>query len=412
MKKILKYISLLAGVAFLTAACSQSDIDGNASEEMGTLRLSVNIGGSRADAYNALDRSIMRVYKIENGEEKLIRKYQPATEAPGDFYLVAGSYRIKVEAGDQSQATFTNKSYYGELDVDIEPQQTVLKEVVCPTTNIGVKVVFDQTILDKMDPGFKAYVSAIDTFSKTEAENGSVPTLKYTENATGYYLLPEDVHNLSWGFYSSSTELGSVSKTGVIPTPESGNLYTLTFKYSKTPNGYLGITVQVDQDGEIHEDPFIFSPQPTIKGDGFDINSVIGFNTDDISFAVSSVQALSGISIKANDETIQVLSDGSRSQRHQLHQDRRQQRQTLPRRNLLLHVRRRHSRSRIYDDRRRTSRRYGQSPHRNTRTHRPGGVRPLAQYGRFSGNRHRSGAHQRQSTLPRTRTPGGVACLR
>lgn len=85
-----------------------------------------------------------------------------------------------------------------------------------------------------MDPGFKAYVSAIDTFSKTEAENGSVPTLKYTENATGYYLLPEDVHNLSWGFYSSSTELGSVSKTGVIPTPESGNLYTLTFKYSKT----------------------------------------------------------------------------------------------------------------------------------------------------------------------------------
>ena len=34
MKKILKYISLLAGVAFLTAACSQSDIDGNASEEM------------------------------------------------------------------------------------------------------------------------------------------------------------------------------------------------------------------------------------------------------------------------------------------------------------------------------------------------------------------------------------------
>ena len=93
MKKILKYISLLAGVAFLTAACSQSDIDGNASEEMGTLRLSVNIGGSRADAYNALDRSIMRVYKIENGEEKLIRKYQPATEAPGDFYLVAGSYR-------------------------------------------------------------------------------------------------------------------------------------------------------------------------------------------------------------------------------------------------------------------------------------------------------------------------------
>ena len=62
MKKILKYISLLAGVAFLTAACSQSDIDGNASEEMGTLRLSVNIGGSRADAYNALPGGLRRLH--------------------------------------------------------------------------------------------------------------------------------------------------------------------------------------------------------------------------------------------------------------------------------------------------------------------------------------------------------------
>lgn len=103
MKKILKYISLLAGVAFLTAACSQSDIDGNASEEMGTLRLSVNIGGSRADAYNALDRSIMRVYKIENGEEKLIRKYQPATEAPGDFYLRQGPTVSKWKQGTRAR---------------------------------------------------------------------------------------------------------------------------------------------------------------------------------------------------------------------------------------------------------------------------------------------------------------------
>ena len=104
MKKILKYISLLAGVAFLTAACSQSDIDGNASEEMGTLRLSVNIGGSRADAYNALDRSIMRVYKIENGEEKLIRK---STSRLRKLRVIStwwqGSYRIKVEAGTRAR---------------------------------------------------------------------------------------------------------------------------------------------------------------------------------------------------------------------------------------------------------------------------------------------------------------------
>ena len=41
MKKILKYISLLAGVAFLTAACSQSDIDGNASDVSFAVRIAL-----------------------------------------------------------------------------------------------------------------------------------------------------------------------------------------------------------------------------------------------------------------------------------------------------------------------------------------------------------------------------------
>lgn len=312
MKKYLKYITLLAGVALLAAACTQNDIEEDTQkEDLGTLNLSFSIGGeTRTEAYDALERSTLRIYKLVEGEEQLIRKYQPATEVPGNLYLVAGAYRAKIEAGDQSQATFTNKSYYGQADMEVKAHQPTVTEVECKITNIGVKVVYDQTILDKMDGGFKTYVSAIDTFSKTEAENGSVPTLTYTESATGYFLLPEDVQNLSWGFYSSSTVLGNISKTGVFTKPINGNLYTLTFKYSKTPEGFLGITVQVEENGEIHEDPFIFTPQPTIKGDGFDINSVAGFHTEPVSFAVSSVQSLAGITLKAANQTFLVMSGG------------------------------------------------------------------------------------------------------
>ena len=309
MKNILKYITLLAGIVSLSA-CTTSSVDETSGDQMGRLRLSLSIGNSRAE-YNALDHSTMRVYKIEGGEEKLIRKYQPATDAPGDFYLVAGQYRIKVAAGDQSAATFTNKSYYGELDVNIIPKDVVIDEVVCKITNVGVQVVFDQTILDKMDLGFKTFVSASDNFSKAEAENNSVPTLSYTEDGTGYFLLPEGVSNLSWGFYGSSTQLGEVSKTGFIPNPEKGTLHTLKFKYSKTPDGYLGITVQVEENGEIHEDPFIFSPQPSIKGNGVDMNSVIGYNATPISFNVSSVQALGGIRIQAGEQNYTVMENGS-----------------------------------------------------------------------------------------------------
>lgn len=309
MKKILKYITLLTGAALLSA-CATTDLDETPDDQMGTLRLSLSIGSSRAE-YNALDYSTMRVYKIENGEEKLIRKYQPATEAPGDLYLVGGQYRIKVEAGDQSEATFTNKSYYGELDVDIIPKDVVIDEVVCKITNVGVQVVYDQTIKDKMDLGFKTFVCASDSFSKGDAESSSVPTLTYTEDGTGYFLLPEGVSNLSWGFYGSSTQLGEVSKTGVITAPKKGTLHTLKFKYSKTPDGYLGITVQVEENGEIHDDPFIFSPQPSIKGDGVDINSVIGYNAAPIAFSVSSVQTLKGISIQAGEQNYTVMENGS-----------------------------------------------------------------------------------------------------
>ena len=78
------------------------------------------------------------------------------------------------------------------------------------------------------------------TGSKADAENNLVPTLAYEKDTTGYFLLPEGVSNLSWGFYGSSTQLGEVSKTGFIPNPEKGTLHTLKFKYSKTPDGYLG----------------------------------------------------------------------------------------------------------------------------------------------------------------------------
>ncbi|MDE5706765.1 MAG: DUF4493 domain-containing protein [Alistipes sp.] len=113
MKKFITYI--LAGIIALSAAaCAQSDVDGGM-ENMGTLQLNLGLSNAtRSEGYDALARSTMRIYKLEEGEEVLIRKYTPATEVPSHLYLVAGQYRVKVQAGDQSNATFTNKSYYGE----------------------------------------------------------------------------------------------------------------------------------------------------------------------------------------------------------------------------------------------------------------------------------------------------------
>ncbi|MDE7069507.1 MAG: DUF4493 domain-containing protein [Alistipes sp.] len=309
MKKFITYI--LAGIIALSAAaCAQSDVDGGM-ENMGTLQLNLGLSNAtRSEGYDALARSTMRIYKLEEGEEVLIRKYTPATEVPSHLYLVAGQYRVKVQAGDQSNATFTNKSYYGEADILINPHEIYSRDIICHLTNIGVQVNFDQTISEKMS-SYRTYVSTIDTFSKTEAENGSVPTLTYTEDGQGYYLLPEGVSNLSWGFYGSGEDLGEVQKTGVIANPEAGKLYTLTFKYSKTPNGYLGITVQIEENGEIFDDPFIFNPQPTISGDGFSLGTTVGYHTDPISFSVTSVEALDNIVVETGGQKFPILTSGA-----------------------------------------------------------------------------------------------------
>lgn len=135
--------------------------------------------------------------------------------------------------------------------------------MVCKVTNIVVRAVFDATITQKFDKSRRLYVCASDEFSRTDAENNLVPTLEYTEDTVGYFLLPEGTQNLSWGFFgeSSDPEIDkNGTKTGKIQLPQQGMQYTLTLKYSKTPDGYLTVNVKVREYESAHDDSFTFSP--------------------------------------------------------------------------------------------------------------------------------------------------------
>lgn len=311
MKKILKYM-LLAGLAVLTAACAKETDDPTPGEGMGCLQLSFSLPGkTRAEAYDALERSTLRVYKFEQGEPQLIRKYYPATETPTDLYLIGGDYKVTIEAGDKTEATFTNKTYYGEESFTLVAQQPQIVMIKCKITNIAVRVEFDRTILDKLEKNHLAYVSAANEFSKTEAVNNSVPTLKYLSDTTGFFLLPKDVTNISYGFYGEGAILGKVEKTGVIPAPVGGKQYTLTFKYSKTPDGYLSVAISARDYEEKFDDGFIFSPQPTLSGEGFSLDEVTGYFNTPIQFRVTSIDAISTMSFNANGTDFNVLNSGA-----------------------------------------------------------------------------------------------------
>lgn len=325
MKKQINHtIAYLAVLLFTLSGCTRElPADGSVGGDGngGVLQLSFTLPDqpkSSEESYDILSLSTMRIYKVEsdgNGgsTESLIRKYKPATQVPPNLYLASGTYRVAVEAGDNTEATFSRRSYAGEQTFTVLAHETKVIPVVCKLTNVVVKVVFDETVKTKFDNGYHAYVTASETFSETDAENNLVPTLKYTSDATGYFLLPEEVNTLTWGFFGSSSDPDvekNNRKTGVIELPKGGMQYTLTYKYSKSADGHLSVSVQVREYENAYDDNFIFSPQPTVSGDGFNITRTIGYYADPVKFKVASINPLASLFLTANGIRYEVMSSG------------------------------------------------------------------------------------------------------
>ncbi len=304
MKNIISYIyATLVSVALLLGSCTKSDEVVDLESGEGLLSLSYDMSGaSRAISYDKiLENSVLKIYK-STGE--LIRRYEPATDFSDDLYLVAGSYKATLLAGESVSATFSTdeRLFYGESDFTIVAHQTNEVVVNCKMKNIVVNVEFDDTIAEKLNESI-VYVSTSDEFSKSDAESNSTPTLEFTDDNVGYFMLPEGVNNISWGFYSSVTDLNNettaVEKVGVIATPVGGSSYTLTFKYSNTPDGYLDLLVNVDDSTEDFDDEFAFSPQPTIEGVNVSMSGVNDYVSGELYLNVASIKELQTIEITA-----------------------------------------------------------------------------------------------------------------
>lgn len=331
LRYISKYILSVGTIGLMLIATACTKDPGIDKDEMGSVAFMLDFNGkqislsgnsTKSDAqYNPLEVSTMWIYSVTSdgvGEttDNLIRKYKPANSVPSDLYLAAGKYKVVVDAGDLNEATFTNKHYAGETTFDVVAQETRPVTITCKITNIAVRVEFESTIREKFDLGYEAYVCASDDYSQTDAENGTVPTLHYDTDTTGFFILPDGVNNLSWGFLGESSDPAinkNNSKTGTIELPESGKQYTLKFKYSKTPDGSLTVIVKVQEYVNAFDDSFLFSPEPTVMGDGFNIDKVTGYYSDPIKFNISSINDLQDMkfTVAGDGITYEIMHEGS-----------------------------------------------------------------------------------------------------
>ncbi len=298
MKNKLYSFILILTIALATVSCEPS---GNMSglgngEGLLTMKMTVANEGNTADA-ELLKRSRLRIYD-SNGD--LLRSYAPATDAPAEIALIEGAYKAVLNIDFKNAASFTEKTYYGEQEFTIAAKNISNVSVSCKITNVVVKVTLDPTINTLFGDKFEVVVAASDAFDKAEIDKKPEIALSYDSEGIGYFVLPEGVSNISWGFSGQSNSLGTVIDDGAILTPEKSHMYTLNFKYSKTPGGFMGIDVVVEENGEIYNDDFTFNIQPVIKGDGFDIINTAPFISDPISYLVESFNAVENINITVN----------------------------------------------------------------------------------------------------------------
>lgn len=306
-----KYITAaLLFCAALTAACSKETAGSIDAGDTGGAR---NAGfGHAAEAdgeYDPLQHLAVRIYR---GSNELLRQYTGET-LPARLELLAGEYRVEVDAGEAVPASFSKRLYKGEKTFTVAAGQTTVAEVECKRQNVVAEVKFDATVSAAFGENFHAWVVAADSFDAEKAESGSVPALNYTADGTGYFTMPEGVTTLTTRFEGTHPDRGVIVKEGRFEGVQTGGKYSVSFRFSKDLPGFIEcFVVKVDTSTDDYDDTFPFSPEPSIESDGFDMDQPQDFipgTTAPKRYMITTMAAVRSVVIGIGDDSYDVLND-------------------------------------------------------------------------------------------------------
>lgn len=315
MKKIIYALLLLtAGAVAPSCSTDETEVGG------GTGYLKMNISTTRSgaadqtsdtsasEAYDPMEHLVVRIYNAEDG---LIRKYASRDLIPSELELLAGEYRVAVEAGEEVAASFTQRFYKGENRFNVTAGNITPVEVRCTIRNTIAAVQFDETVGTNFGENFHVWVAAGNEVDEAAAENGTLAALKYTADGTGYFTLPEGTDHIAWRFVGTHSSRGEIIQSGSLEA-KAATKYTLQFSYSKDLPGYIDCTVMtIDvEDPDEFEDTIVFTPDPELEGVGFDIatpQNYIPGKTNGISYKVTTTYPMQAVRLTVGDKAVDLL---------------------------------------------------------------------------------------------------------
>lgn len=304
MKHLLTY---LFPVLLLTlAGCSESTQDPASEGPSGTLSMTVSTRAESSDAdYDPMDHLVIRIY---NDKEELIRKYTSKNDLPERLELLAGKYRAAVEAGEEEAASFTKRFYRGEESFTVSAGQNTPVEVKCMLQNTAVAVQFEQSVTENFGSSQEVRVMPGDKYDPANAD--AATTLRFTEPATGYFTLGEGVNALSWHFSGTHAPSGKkIDQQGTISEVKAPGRYTLTFRYSPDLPGLIeAVTIRVDDSTDDFDDTIIWSPDPTIEGDGFDLAEKQLYTGGEKRFLITTVKPMTSAQLTFGEKPYDLLA--------------------------------------------------------------------------------------------------------
>ena len=303
MKKLLTLLS----VVLVAVSCSDNiDSSINVDYGEGAVRLGV-VTRAESSAIDADTPVVIKIYKVEGEEQQLIRRYTSVNDVPATLALLAGDYVAKVQVGEKRAVSFDDKYYYGEQEFSVEKNAVTDVKVDCKLQSTIVKVVYDDTVAEKLSESYFTTVVIADSYDSAAIATGDVFSLTYTETREGYFVMPEGQTSLYWHFEGTHPVEGDIMKEAIIENIKTSAKYTITLKYSKDAPGNLVFEATVDESVEEIDDTILFSPDPTVMGDGFnekDLQSSIETRT----YNVSSLANIRKLSIDADGVEYDILN--------------------------------------------------------------------------------------------------------
>ena len=292
-------------VILVAVSCS-NDIDN--SVEMASGEGAMRLGVAMPTDLSTED-VVIKIYKVENDEQKLIRRYEAMADVPEYLALLSGEYVAKVQVGEKHAVSFDEKYYYGEESFSVESNIVTPVTVDCKLQSTIVAVNYDATVAEKLSEGYFTTVAIAESYDSSAIATGDVLALTYEESKEGYVVMPEGETSLYWHFEGTHPVEGDIVKEGLIENIKASARYTITLKYSKDAPGNLVFEATVDEYVEEFNDTIIFSPDPTVLGDGFDMSETQLSTTAERTYNIASLAAINSLTISIGGEQYDLLNN-------------------------------------------------------------------------------------------------------